>query len=70
MKSPQRITMKGLKMKHDLYEREDELHHCKICNGAEGTLPTDCPCYPIPESMQMLIWNGVIDFVVDMWVTK
>jgi hypothetical protein len=55
-------------MTHELYRREDELAHCKICGGAEGTLPTDCPCYRIPMSMQQLVWDRKIDFIVDQWV--
>lgn len=57
-------------MTHDFYDREDGLQHCRICYGAEGTLPTDCPGYPIPESMQRLVWDRVIDFKVDMWLTQ
>lgn len=45
-------------MTHKLYEREDELAHCEVCGGAEGTLPKDCPGYRIPEPMQQLVWDG------------
>ena len=57
-------------MKHELCDRDDGLAYCQICGGAEGTLPTDCPCYKIPEPMQLLVWGGKIDFVVDKWVEK
>lgn len=43
---------------------------CSICNGAEGSPTTDCPCYTVPTDMQDLVMAGKIDFVVDKWVSK
>jgi len=43
---------------------------CSICGGAEGSLTTDCPCYPVPYVMDQLVYAGAIDFVVDQWITK
>lgn len=43
---------------------------CSVCNGAEGSLTTDCPCYQVPQVMQELVYAGAIDFVGDRWVAK
>lgn len=58
-------------MEHDLYDREDELAHCKVCGGAEGTLPTDCPGRRLTDVEEERIWiHGNLDFVDGKWVEK
>lgn len=54
---------------HDFYDREDGLKHCKVCNGAEGTLPTDCPGRPLTESEADRIYlAGNLDFQEGTWI--
>ena len=56
--------------KHVLYDREDELDHCKVCGGAEGTLPTECPGERMTEQQELDVWDSVIDFKDGKWVTR
>lgn len=55
-------------MNHDLYNREDGLSHCKVCGGAEGTLPTDCPGFRLSRIEQEAIWHGTHDYRDGAWV--
>jgi len=55
-------------MKHALYDREDGLAHCRVCGGAEGTLPKDCPERSITEAEATAIWNGKLNFIDGKWV--
>lgn len=50
------------KVTHDFYEREDDLSHCKVCGGAEGTLPTLCPGRRLTLEEQELIYNNRLDY--------
>jgi hypothetical protein len=56
--------------KHNLVPMgaQGELMGCSNCNGAEGTLPTDCPGIPITEKDQDDIMSGILDFVNGKWV--
>ena len=54
-------------MKHDLYKREDGLAHCKICNGAEGSLPSECPQRKLTEEEENDIQLGILDFKNQQW---
>lgn len=55
-------------MLHDLYDREDELQHCKVCGGAEGTLPKNCPGRRMTEEEEALVWCRKLDFVNGRWL--
>ena len=63
-------------MKHDLYKDGDDnipygitdrndnvvLALCKVCGGAECTLPTNCPGRKLTSKELDLICNGELDF--------
>lgn len=49
-------------MKHDFHERDDDLAHCKVCGGAEGSLPTDCPGVRMSPAQEGAVQRGEIDF--------
>jgi hypothetical protein len=51
-----------MSMKHDFYPREDDLSHCKVCGGAEGSLPTLCPGRRLTEEEETAIYAGQLDF--------
>lgn len=58
-------------MNHEFYEREDGLMHCKICGGAEGSLPTNCPGKRMAGEEQNAIYDGQLDYTDEMgWVVK
>lgn len=54
---------------HVFYEREDELQHCKICGGAESSLPTQCPQRKLLPAEEAGITDGALDYVGGAWVT-
>jgi len=42
---------------------------CVICNGAEGSLPTDCPGVKMMEEQEQQIYAGKLDYRVDKgWI--
>ncbi|MFA5313869.1 MAG: hypothetical protein WC375_11255 [Methanomassiliicoccales archaeon] len=44
---------------------------CTVCNGAEGTLTTECCGRPITKDEEHLIYKeGTLDFVAGAWRTK
>lgn len=47
---------------HDLYDRDDSLAHCKVCGGAEGSLPTLCPGRRMTEQEERDVYAGRLDF--------
>jgi hypothetical protein len=47
---------------HDFFDRDDELQHCKVCGGAEGSLPTLCPGRRMTEEEQDAVYAGELDF--------
>ena len=63
-------------MKHDLYKTEDKdrprsicdrngevvLGLCKICGGAEGSMPTNCPGRRLTGDELDAIFAGRLDF--------
>lgn len=49
---------------------DGSLFACRICNGAEGTLTTECPGTIINEEKQNLIYNGKLDFINGKWIKK
>ena len=53
--------------KHDYHEREDELLHCKVCGGAEGALPTECPGRRMTNEEEAAVWVGTSDFSNGAW---
>ena len=57
-----------IKFQHDFYNNEYGLAHCKVCGGAEGSLPTDCPKVQITEEQDADIYSGKIDFKDGEWV--
>ena len=70
-------------MKHRLYVTEDHgapstildrngevvLSLCKVCGGAEGAMPTDCPGRALSEQQLDDIYAGRLDYRGDVWVT-
>ncbi len=54
-------------MKHDFFEREDSLGHCKVCGGAEASLTTECPGVRITEEQDRAIVAAELDFVGGVW---
>lgn len=57
-------------MEHDFYERDDGLAHCKICNGGEGSLPTDCPGEKMTADEEALVYAGKLDYCAGGWIAK
>jgi len=47
---------------HQLYERDDDLSHCKVCGGAEGSLPTLCPGRRLTPDELRDIYASQLDF--------
>lgn len=43
---------------------------CRVCGGAEGSLPTDCPGTFMTEDQQDHVYAGAIDFVGSTWVKR
>lgn len=41
---------------------------CTVCNGAEGTLPTECPGRLMSSARQEHIYAGRIDFKDGEWI--
>ena len=71
-------------MNHQMYETGDRdapsaildrngevvLSLCKICGGAEGAMPTDCPGTTISGQQLDDIYAGRLDFVGNDWVAS
>lgn len=66
-------------MKHFLHTCEDKeclgcnycrggLAFCRVCKGAEASLPTDCPGRRLTEVEEQRITEGSMDFVEGAWV--
>ena len=55
-------------IEHDLFDRDDGLAHCKVCGGAEGSLPTDCPGQRMTEKQEDSVMFGSLDFLNGQWV--
>ncbi len=54
-------------MKHKLYDREDGLHHCQICGGAEIDLTYHCPGRNTTEDERTEIANGRLQYLHRKW---
>lgn len=55
---------------HDCFDREDGLAHCKICGGAEASLPTNCPGTRMSEEIADEVQAGKLDFIDGKWIAK
>lgn len=55
---------------HAFHQREDGLFHCKVCNGAEASLPTECPRLPMSSEQELAVQRGEVDFIGARWVSK
>lgn len=42
---------------------------CRVCGGAEGAMPTDCPAKVIGVDRLDEIFAGRLDFTAGEWVT-
>lgn len=40
---------------------------CKVCGGAEGSLPTECPGKPMTSDEEDAVYAGRHDFVNGEW---
>lgn len=63
------------KYDHQFHERDDDLSHCKVCGGAEGSLPTLCPGRAMIQEEQDAVYAAELDFntgpmVGAQWWTK
>lgn len=47
---------------------EGGLFSCVRCHGAEGSLPTECPGFPMLEWNSDAVMTGLIDFKRGRWV--
>ena len=41
---------------------------CITCNGAEGSLPTECPQHPMTHEEQDAVYDETIDFKNGRWI--
>jgi len=41
---------------------------CKVCGGAEGSLPTHCPGEHMERRVEDRVYAGVLDFVDGEWI--
>jgi hypothetical protein len=41
---------------------EGGLAYCVTCGGGEGSLPTDCPGYRMPQPVERDVYAGVLDY--------
>lgn len=48
---------------HQLFERDDDLSHCRVCGGAEGSLPRMCPERRMTDEEQDLVYAGKLNFM-------
>lgn len=56
-------------MDHIFHDREDGLAHCKVCNGGEGSLPTECPGRQMTATEADAVYAGQLDFVGGTWAS-
>lgn len=55
---------------HKYSDREDGLAHCMVCNGGEGSLPTECPGTKMSMETQDAVYAGRCDFIGGKWIDK
>lgn len=53
---------------HVFHDREDGLQHCKVCNGAEGSLPSECPGVRMPPETEEAVYACILDYAGGQWV--
>lgn len=53
---------------HVYHDREDGLAHCKVCNGAEGSLPTQCPQRKMTEVEADAVYAAQLDYRDNHWM--
>ncbi len=49
-------------------ERYGGLAWCKVCNGAEGSLPSECPGDKMTEDREREVYAAKLDFRGGEWV--
>lgn len=54
-------------MEHDFYDSEDGLAHCKVCGGAEGSLPIECPGRRMTAQEEDEVYAGSLQFSNSKW---
>ena len=69
-----------MEMKHTFYKCkcnqaycqfcDGGLAHCTVCNGFEGTLPTECPGKKMTEQQEDDVWKADLDFRNGEWCKK
>jgi hypothetical protein len=47
-----------------------DLALCTVCGGAEASMPTDCPGFRMPASVEELVLKGQMDYIDGKWVEK
>jgi hypothetical protein len=55
-------------MEHTYHDREDGLLLCKVCNGGEGSLPSECPGGRMSDDEEAKVYAGRIDFRGGAWL--
>jgi hypothetical protein len=59
---------------HDLFDPTGEadggLAECRVCGGAEGSLPTECPGQEMDAQQNDDVYAGRLDFIGGYWVVK
>lgn len=45
-----------------------DLAICEVCNGAEASLPTDCPGVKMSPTVETAVQAGALDFVNGQWL--
>jgi hypothetical protein len=46
------------------------LSSCTVCNGAEGSLPTECPGREMSVKEADDVYKGHLDFIHGAWVNQ
>ena len=46
---------------------DGDLAFCTVCNGAEGSLPTECPGIKMTSEQQDRVYHAEIDFRQGKW---
>lgn len=54
--------------KHTLELSDQELVRCTVCDGSEGSMPTDCPLTRMMNMIEGMVMGGYMDFVDGNWV--
>lgn len=46
------------------------LESCTTCNGAESSLPKDCPGHPMTPAQRDAVSAGTLNFIAGKWIGK